>query len=100
MCRGFNSLPDHTPALDPQPVHRRSPPRIPQNPGVARRSKTTVSFRLFFGSKRSGSSVWLERLPVTQEVASSSLVRTARHTPIHESGSGFFLGLLQIQGHQ
>ena len=26
----------------------------------------------------SGSSVWLECLPVTQEVASSSLVRTAR----------------------
>ena len=26
----------------------------------------------------SGSSIWLEHLPVTQEVASSSLVRTAK----------------------
>ena len=30
---------------------------------------------------RFGSSVWLECLPVTQEVASSSLVRTAKQRP-------------------
>ena len=32
----------------------------------------------FFFKGWSGSSVWLECLPVTQEVASSSLVRTAQ----------------------
>ena len=50
------------------------------------RSCTRLQSHLIFKaalaeSKRSGSSVWLERLPVTQEVASSSLVRTAVKSP-------------------
>ena len=44
------------------------------------RESCSLLFDIFKASlkkSRSGSSIWLEHLPVTQEVASSSLVRTA-----------------------
>ena len=41
---------------------------------------------------RSGSSVWLECRPVTPEVASSSLVRTATHSKKPLKFKGFFDG--------
>ena len=41
----------------------------------------------------SGSSVWLECLPVTQEVASSSLVRTAQQS--NPKKVAFFIGILK-----
>ena len=42
------------------------------------------------GNRRSGSSVWLEYMPVTHGVASSSLVRTAKQEKKFSSQRTFF----------
>ena len=42
------------------------------------------------------SSVWLECLPVTQEVASSSLVSTAKRKPLKSRGFFVFIPLIII----
>ena len=49
-------------------------------------------------TKRSGSSVWLEYMPVTHGVASSSLVRTAKQKKQHSHERCFFTDYMGLLG--